>query len=241
MIWKGTKESLVYTMEPSSNSKGSSKPRQRKKNHQRTPKDQNTQHQQQNGPFKAKPAKQLDPGDDTQSLPAGRCGNRRRNQSGSESPHVSSRCSRDGTVSQSEDSAGVVDRGAEQRSETPRRKNCTAAAKRQNKEPAVIRDGSTESETPITAKQAAPKQQQRKHNNAKCMKAASVQSRPTDSDSCSGHDGEEQEKKKKKRRKKRKPKAGGEEKMEGSVVAGAEKPQTPQTRNRTPQHEGKVG
>uniref|UniRef100_A0A3B4DFH3 DIS3-like exonuclease 2 n=2 Tax=Pygocentrus nattereri TaxID=42514 RepID=A0A3B4DFH3_PYGNA len=228
------------SMEPSPSSQGSSKPRQRKKNHHRAPKDQNVQHQHQNGPSRAKPAKQQELGDENESSPASRCGNRnrRRNQSGSESPHVDSLCTRDGTASQSEDSAGPVNRQPGQRSETPRRKNCTAAVKRQNREPCVIRDGSAESETPPTTRLTPAKQQPRKQNSTKCMKAASVQSRPTDSDSCSPHDGEEQEKKKKKRRKKRKSKAGTEEKMEGSAVCGAEKPQTPLKTNRTPQCEG---
>ncbi|KAL6491341.1 hypothetical protein MHYP_G00016860 [Metynnis hypsauchen] len=234
------KDNRADNMEPSPSSQGSTKPRQKKKNHHRAPKDQNIQHQHQNGPSRSKPAKQQEPGDENESSPADRCGNwnRRRNQSGSESPHVGSLWTRDGTASQSEDSAGPVNRQPGQRSETPRRKNCTAAAKRQNREPCVIRDGSAASETPPTARPPPAKQQPRKQNSAKCMKAAGVQSRPTDSDSCSPHDGDEQEKKKKKRRKKRKSKAGAEEKMEGSAVCGAEKPQTPLKKNGAPQCEG---
>ncbi|KAG9274763.1 DIS3-like exonuclease 2 [Astyanax mexicanus] len=200
--------------------KGAGKPRQKKQNQSRNPKDQNNPHPHQN---KCKP--NAKPEDEAENSPAGRCaGDRRRDQSGSESPHVSTA----GVGSNREDGAGPPDR------QSSERKN-SAAAKQQNKEPSFLRAGGTESESSTATRPASSKQrnQQRKQNNTKRGKPT----RPADSDSCSLNEGEEQEKSKKKKKKKKKKSkpAAEEEKLDGSGVSAAEKMQSPQKRTRTPQ------
>ncbi|XP_072543160.1 DIS3-like exonuclease 2 [Salminus brasiliensis] len=202
--------------------KGAGKPRQRRQNHNKNPKDQNCQHQN-----NCKLDKQED---EAENSPAGRCIDRRRNQSGSGSPQGS----------RSEHGAGPLDRQAGQCSETPQRKK-RSSAKQQNKESSVIRDGGVESETsattrPTSAQQQQQQQQQRKQRNTRCGKADGVRPRPTDSDSCSLNEGDEHERNKikKKKKKKKSSKPSGAEKVEGSGVSGgAEKMQTPQKRTRT--------